>query len=225
MVDINTLKFDENGLLPAVVTDVQTGEVLTLAYMNMESLKISMQEGRTCFWSRSRGELWRKGEASGNVQRIVSIKTDCDMDALLITVEKAGPACHLGTDSCFTGEIFADKAAGGGDAFSGKSTVGGGGDTFSLKNLHDIIIDRKENAKLGSYTNYLFDKGIDKILKKFGEEAVEVVIAGKAGDKGEIVYELADLTYHAFVLMVEMGVTPSDIVTELASRHTTQEDS
>lgn len=202
MINISELKFDENGLIPAIVVDADTGAVLTLAYMNAESLKISVEEGRTCFWSRSRKELWRKGETSGNVQHIVNIKADCDRDALTVTVKKDGPACHTGADSCFSDDVY-----------------GSGARPFSLDTLCNIITDRKINRKPGSYTTYLFDKGIDKILKKLGEESTEVIIAGKAGDKPETIYEIADLAYHAMVLMVEMGITPADVISELASRH------
>ena len=202
MIDIGELKFDENGLIPAVVVDADSGAVLTLAYMNAESLRISIDEGRTCFWSRSRKKLWRKGETSGNVQHILGIKTDCDRDALTITVRKDGPACHTGTDSCFSEIVHGDCS-----------------EPFSLDVLHRIIQDRKENRKEGSYTTYLFDKGVDKILKKLGEESTEVIIAGKAGDKAETIYEIADLTYHTMVLMTQMGITPDDIKKELASRH------
>jgi len=202
MFDISKLKYDKDGLIPAIVTDADTGATLMLAYMNAESLKISIDEGRTCFWSRSRGELWRKGETSGNVQRIVSIKTDCDADALVVAVDKDGPACHTGADSCFFEDIYGDAAG-----------------SFSLRELYSIIEDRKVNAKPGSYTTYLFEKGIDKILKKLGEESTEVIIAGKSGDKAETIYEIADLAYHTMVLMAEMGITTDDVNMELASRH------
>jgi len=202
MTGIENLRFDENGLIPAIVVDADTGAVLMLAYMNAKSLRISIDEGRTCFFSRSRNELWRKGETSGNVQHIVSIKTDCDRDALTVTVRKDGPACHTGADSCFFENIFGDAA-----------------ERFSLNKLYDVITDRKENAKPGSYTTYLFEKGVDKILKKLGEESTEVIIAGKAGDKKETIYELGDLAYHALVLMAQMGITPDDVIKELASRH------
>lgn len=201
--DINNLKFDEKGLIPAIVVDAKSKKVLTLAYMNRESLAISIAEGRTCFWSRSRQELWRKGETSGNVQRIVSITADCDADALVVKVEKDGPACHKGTDSCFNDEIFTS------DVLS----------EFSYEDLYKLIKDRKTEKKEGSYTTYLFEKGIDKILKKVGEESTEVIIAAKADDKRETVYEIADLAYHVMVLMVEMGISLDDIFTELASRH------
>lgn len=210
MIDKAQLKFDENGLIPAIVSDAGTGEVLMLAYMNAESLQISIDEGKTCFWSRSRGELWRKGSTSGNVQHIVSIQADCDMDTLLVKVSRDGPACHTGSDSCFINDVYEG---------TGQCAP------FSLKNLHGVIKDRKVNTKPGSYTNYLFDKGIDKILKKFGEEAIEVVIAGKAGDESETVYELADLTYHAYVLMTQLGIEPKQVLDELASRYTVREES
>ena len=206
MIDINELKYDENGLVPAIVVDAGNGEVLTLAYMNRESLEISMSEGRTCFWSRSRQELWRKGETSGNVQRIVSIKTDCDKDALTVTVNKEGPACHTGADSCFHEDVYGES-----------------GTPFSAETLYGIIKDRKDNKKPGSYTTYLFDKGLDKILKKLGEESTEVIIAAKSGDKDETVYEIADLTYHVMVLMANMGITINDIKKELESRHVIDE--
>jgi len=202
MININDLKFDKDGLIPAIIVDAASGKVLMLAYMNAQSLQISMDEGRTCFWSRSRQELWRKGASSGNVQHIVSIKTDCDKDALTIAVNKDGPACHTGEESCFFEDVY-----------------GSGADAFSLDTLFSIISDRKKSRKPGSYTTYLFDKGIDKILKKIGEEATEVVIAAKGNDKSETIYELSDLVYHAMVLMAQMGITPDDIKKELASRY------
>lgn len=204
MMDINSLKFDSNGLIPAVVVDADTKKVLTLAYMNRQSLEISISKKLTCFWSRSRGELWLKGETSGNYQHIVSITADCDGDALVVEVNKDGPACHTGSDSCFTNELWRDPEA---DA------------PFSLEGLVELIKGRKLEKKEGSYTTYLFEKGIDKILKKVGEESTEVIIAGKAGDKSETVYEIADLTYHVLVLMIEMGISLEDIFSELASRH------
>lgn len=203
MVELDTLKFDEKGLIPAIVVDVDTKKVLTLAYMNRESLEISIREKRTCFWSRSRQELWRKGETSGNVQHIVSITADCDRDALTVLVKKDGPACHLGTDSCFEYPVWENEEL----------------HPFSMEGLMEMLIGRKTEKKEGSYTSYLFEKGIDKILKKVGEESTEVIIAGKAGDKRETVYEIADLTYHVMVLMIEMGISLEDILTELASRH------
>ena len=203
MMNIDELKFDENGLIPAVVVDAVSKKVLTLAYMNRESLKISMEKGLTCFYSRSRQELWLKGETSGNYQHIVSITADCDRDALVVLVEKDGPACHLGTDSCFTAPVWES----------------GERQEFSLEGLYGLLEGRKQTRPEGSYTSYLFDKGIDKILKKVGEECTEVIIAGKAGDKKETVYELADLAYHALVLMVQMGISLEDVHRELASRH------
>ncbi len=203
MLNINELKFDAQGLIPAVVVDAASKKVLTLAYMNRESLEISMKEGRTCFWSRSRQELWRKGETSGNVQHIVDITADCDRDALVVTVNKDGPACHLGTDSCFNDKIF-----------QGDQPV-----PFSIEGLYALLQGRKETLPEGSYTTYLFQKGLDKILKKVGEESTEVIIAGKANDKPETVYEIADLMYHVMVLMVEMGISVEDVTAELASRH------
>ena len=201
--DINSLKFDEKGLIPAVVVDSITKKVLTVAYMNKESLSISMEKGLTCFFSRSRNELWLKGETSGNYQHIVSITADCDMDALTVVVEKDGPACHKGTDSCFTNEIWHSEDK----------------EEFSLEGLYDLLKGRKETLPEGSYTTYLFQKGIDKILKKVGEECTEVIIAAKADDKRETVYEIADLAYHVMVLMNEMGITTEDVHRELASRH------
>ena len=203
MFNINDLKFDEKGLIPAVVVDAVSKKVLTVAYMNRESLRISMEEGTTCFWSRSRQCLWRKGETSGNRQHIVSIVTDCDRDALTVTVYKDGPACHLGTDSCFGETVYENNAL----------------EEFSLEALMKVIEGRKLEKKEGSYTTYLFEKGIDKILKKVGEECTEVIIAGKADDKAETVYEIADLVYHVMVLMIEMGISLDDIKNELASRH------
>ena len=203
MFDINELKFDEKGLIPAVIVDATTKKVLTVAYMNKESLAISMEKGLTCFWSRSRNELWLKGETSGNYQHIVSITADCDRDALTVMVEKDGPACHKGTDSCFNEVIYESEDR----------------HEFSLEGLMEMLEGRKANPKEGSYTSYLFQKGIDKILKKVGEESTEVIIAGKANDKAETIYEIADLTYHVMVLMLEMGISLEDIHKELASRH------
>ena len=202
MVKPDELKFDEKGLIPAIVVDAQTKKVLTLAYMNRESLEISMKEKRTCFWSRSRKTLWRKGETSGNVQHIVDITADCDKDALVVTVKKDGPACHTGSESCFFNPVMESENA-----------------PFSYEGLMELIRGRKTNPKEGSYTTYLFEKGIDKILKKVGEESAEVIIAAKGGDKGETVYEIADLAYHIMVLMAEMGIGVDDITRELASRH------
>ena len=202
MVKIDELKFDEKGLIPAIVVDEGSGKVLTLAYMNRESLEISLKKKLTCFYSRSRQELWLKGETSGNYQHIVDIKADCDKDALVVTVRKDGPACHLGTDSCFNDSLIDDAP-----------------EAFSLNSLMELIKGRKTEKKEGSYTTYLFEKGIDKILKKVGEECTEVIIAGKADDKKETIYEIADLTYHVMVLMIEIGISLDDIHNELASRH------
>ncbi len=203
MININELKFDEKGLIPAVVVDSITKKVLTVAYMNRESLEISMEKGLTCFWSRSREELWLKGETSGNYQHIVSITADCDNDALVVVVEKDGPACHLGTDSCFNNTLWESDEL----------------HEFSLEGLMTLLEGRKKEKKEGSYTTYLFEKGIDKILKKVGEECTEVIIAGKADDKAETIYEIADLAYHVMVLMLQMGISLEDIHRELASRH------
>jgi len=203
MFDIEQLKFDEKGLIPAVVVDSDTKKVLTLAYMNRESLRITMEEGRTCFWSRSRQELWRKGETSGNVQHVVSVTADCDRDALVVEVVKDGPACHLGTDSCFNEVIYEGETA----------------PAFQYEDLMELLEGRKTEPKEGSYTSYLFEKGADKILKKIGEETAEVIIAAKDGDKANTLYELGDLAYHAMVLMVEMGISLPELKAELASRH------
>lgn len=194
---IKSLKFDDKGLIPAIIVDSESKKVLTLAYMNKESLGISLDKGLTCFWSRSRQELWLKGETSGNYQHITDIRPDCDRDALLVTVKKDGPACHLGQDSCF-GDDDAE---------------------FTLESLLKLIQGRKSEKKEGSYTTYLFEKGIDKILKKVGEESTEVIIAAKANDKKETIYEIADLTYHVLVLMAQMGIGLDEIKAELAARH------
>ncbi|MBR6681436.1 MAG: bifunctional phosphoribosyl-AMP cyclohydrolase/phosphoribosyl-ATP diphosphatase HisIE [Clostridia bacterium] len=203
MINIEELKFDEKGLIPAIVVDYVTKKVLTLAYMNKESLKISMEKGLTCFYSRSRQCLWLKGETSGNYQHIVSITADCDKDALTIVVKPDGPACHLGTTSCFENPVWESEEM----------------HDFSLDSLMTLIEGRKTEKKEGSYTTYLFEKGIDKILKKVGEECTEVIIAAKANDKKETIYEIADLTYHVMVLMIEAGISIEDIHNELASRH------
>ena len=203
MLNIDELKFDEKGLIPAIVVDSASKRVLTLAYMNRESLQISMEKERTCFWSRSRQELWLKGETSGNFQHIVSITADCDKDALVVVVEPDGPACHLGSFSCFENPVFRSRER----------------SEFSLESLYDLLESRKRDMPEGSYTSYLFEKGLDKILKKVGEECTEVIIAAKGQDKRETVYELADLAYHALVLMVEAGISVEEIRKELASRH------
>jgi phosphoribosyl-ATP pyrophosphohydrolase/phosphoribosyl-AMP cyclohydrolase len=201
MIEIEELKFDERGLIPAIVQDFESGEVLTLAYMNRESLEITLREGRTCFWSRSRQELWRKGETSGNVQHVVNVTADCDRDALVVQVRKDGPACHLGNESCF--------------AFP----VSQGEELFTLHTLYALLQERDRLRPEGSYTSYLFEKGREKILKKLGEECTEVVIGAMKGDRDETVYELADLCYHALVLMVSEGIGVEDVRRELASRH------
>jgi len=203
MIDIDALKFDEKGLIPAVVVDSDTKRVLTLAYMNRESLAVTMEKGLTCFWSRSRQELWLKGETSGNYQHVVSITADCDRDALVVEVVKDGPACHLGTDSCFNDLLYRGEQP----------------PAFQYQDLMDMLRGRKEQPKEGSYTTYLFEKGRDKILKKIGEESTEVIIAAKDDDRANTIYELGDLLYHAMVLMVEMGITLPELKAELASRH------
>ncbi len=200
-MNLEKLKFDEKGLIPAIVVDHDTGKVLTLAYMNRESLEISLEKRLTCFYSRSRQELWLKGQTSGAYQHIVSISADCDYDALTVVVKKDGPACHTGQESCFHNPILEGQSS------------------FRLESLYKLLQGRKENLPEGSYTTYLFQKGIDKILKKVGEESTEVIIAGKANDRAETIYEIADLAYHVMVLMVQMGIDVADIRNELASRH------
>lgn len=202
ILNIDKLKFDDNGLIPAIIIDYYTKEVLTLAYMNKESLEISINEGKTCFYSRSRKELWRKGETSKNYQHIQSIKSDCDNDALVIEVIKDGPACHTGAESCFMNEIYQKENY----------------KDFSIYKLYELIRGRKINMTEGSYTTYLFNSGIDKILKKIGEESSEVIIGAKNGSKEEIIYELSDLLYHSLVLMVEKNITLNDIKDELSKR-------
>ncbi len=202
-MEIKDLKFDEKGLIPAIVVDAVTKRVLTLAYMNEESLKITMEKQLTCFYSRSRQQLWLKGETSGNYQHVVSITADCDKDALVVVVEPDGPACHTGETSCFHNPFFESDER----------------HEFSYEDLMKLIAGRKTEKKEGSYTTYLFEKGRDKILKKVGEESTEVIIAGKADDKKETIYEIADLAYHVMVLMIDMGISLEDIFRELASRH------
>lgn len=203
MTNIDELKFDANGLIPVVVTDFYSKKVLTVAYMNRESLEITLNEGKTCFWSRSRKCLWRKGETSGNYQHVVSIVADCDKDALTVEVVKDGPACHLGSDSCFNDYLYkSDKLP-----------------EFSMDGLYELLDGRNKARPQGSYTTYLFEQGIDKILKKVGEECTEVIVAGKGGDKAETVFEIADLTYHIMVLMVQMGIEPKEVIAELSKRH------
>ena len=203
MINTNELKFDDNGLIPVIVVDYNTKSVLTLAYMNVDSIRKTEEEGLTCFYSRSRKKLWTKGETSGNFQHVVSIVKDCDSDALIVYVIPDGPACHTGSYSCFNDVILQNDAV----------------PQFSLKYLSNLLSDRKKNPVEGSYTSYLYEKGIDKILKKVGEESTEVIIAAKANDKKDTVYEIADLTYHIMVLMTEMGITVEDIRDELSGRH------
>ncbi len=200
---IDKLKFNSHGLIPAVVIDADSGRLLMVAYMNRESLEITLREGYTCFWSRSRQELWRKGETSGNRQKVVSITADCDYDTLEVKVHKLGPACHTGAESCFFNELKASEEP----------------EPFSIQGLYELLLDRRAAKPEGSYTSYLFEKGLDKILKKVGEESTEVIIAAHARDKRETVYELADLAYHALVLMAELGITPGEVRSELAGRH------
>lgn len=203
MLAIDELKFDERGLIPAVITEATSGKLLTLAYMNRESLEITLREGRTCFWSRSRQELWRKGETSGNVQHLVDITADCDCDALQLRVRAEGPACHTGEESCFHKPLFQSKAP----------------LPFSAAALAEMLRERRSKPQEGSYTSYLFEKGLDKILKKIGEECTEVIIGAKGNDRAETLYEIADLSYHVLVLMTEMGITLEELSQELASRH------
>ena len=196
------LKYNSDGLIPAIVQDHYSKKVLMLAYMNAESLDITIKEGKTCFFSRSRQKLWRKGETSGNTQQVVSIRTDCDKDTLLIDVIKNGPACHTGSESCFFEDVVAPET-----------------EEFSYEGLYEMLVGRKVNKKEGSYTTYLFEKGIDKILKKVGEECTEVIIGAKGGDKAETVYEISDLLYHITVMMIEMGISIDEVTAELAKRH------
>ena len=203
MTEIDQLKFDEKGLIPAVIVEAGTHRLLMVAYMNRESLKISMETGKTCFWSRSRQELWTKGETSGNYQHIVSITADCDLDTLKVVVEKDGPACHTGAETCFFNPVYQSEE---------KSD-------FTLDALMELIRGRKTNPQEGSYTTYLFQKGLDKILKKIGEESTEVIIAAKDNDPKETIYEISDLVYHVMVMMIQQGISREDIRRELASRH------
>lgn len=203
MTEIDQLKFDEKGLIPAVIVEAGTHQLLMVAYMNRESLKISMETGKTCFWSRSRQELWTKGETSGNYQHIVSITADCDLDTLKVVVEKDGPACHTGAETCFFNPVYQSEE---------KSD-------FTLDALMELIRERKTNPQEGSYTTYLFQKGLDKILKKIGEESTEVIIAAKDNDPKETIYEISDLVYHVMVMMIQQGISLADIRRELASRH------
>ncbi len=215
---LDKLKFDKYGLIPAVVQDFYTKEVLTVAYMNRESLEITLKEKKTCFFSRSRQQLWRKGETSGNYQHVVSIAADCDCDALTVQVIKDGPACHLGTESCFRNVLYADETAG---KIKEEAASSGNVETtsFGISDLYALIADRKANPKAGSYTNYLFEKGREKILKKVGEECTETVIGAMKDSREETIFEISDLTYHVLVLMIEMGISVGDILAQLESRH------
>jgi phosphoribosyl-ATP pyrophosphohydrolase/phosphoribosyl-AMP cyclohydrolase len=200
---LNEVKFDEKGLVVAVAQDYMSNEVLMVAYMNKESLEITLNEKRACYFSRSRQSLWRKGETSGHVQNLKGLYYDCDADAILMKVEQVGNACHTGAYSCFFNKVFEDNVT----------------DQAILSRLYNQIIDRRDNPKEGSYTNYLFDKGLDKILKKVGEETSEVIIGAKNKSKDELVYEMCDLIYHSMVLMVSEGVTMDDLKAELTKRH------
>ena len=200
------VRFDERGLVPAIVQDARTREVLTLAYMNEESLRRTLAEGETWFWSRSRSELWHKGATSGNTQRVVEVRLDCDADALVVLVEPRGPACHTGAVSCFA----RDEAA--------EGEKGAGGIGVVLEELYEVVAARRRERPAGSYTTYLFEKGLNKILKKVGEEAAETIIAAKDEDRRALTAETADLVYHLVVLLVERGVTLEALGGELARR-------
>ena len=205
MIDISEVKFDRDGLVPAVVQDATSGEVLMVAYMNKESLQRTLETGQTHFWSRSRNELWRKGETSGHTQAVRSISLDCDGDTLLVRAEQKGEACHTGNRSCFFREV--KQAA---DPTPGFAEVIGG--------LSRVIHDRKEKMPEGSYTTKLFSQGADRILKKVGEEAGEVIIAAKNHSKGEIAWEVSDLLYHLLVLLEQEGVRLEEVAKELHGR-------
>lgn len=195
------LKFDDQGLIPVIVQDAETNEVLTLAYMNQESYELTLKDQLMTFYSRSRKELWRKGETSGNYQHLVSLKLDCDQDALVAKVKKDGPACHTGAESCFNEVLYGEDQ---------KTTIDA---------LYELIKGRKETPQEGSYTSYLFEKGVEKILKKVGEESTEVVIGAMKEDRTETIFEISDLAYHVLVLMVEMGIDLTEVRQELANRH------
>jgi len=212
---IDLLKFDVQGLLPAVVQDARTGIVLMLAYMNKESLERTLTEGRTCFYSRSRQELWVKGETSGHFQHVQKILYDCDADSLLVLVEQDGVACHEGFYSCFHNQIQADGSV----TSEGKPQLIPRNDLGKVLNgLYEMSKERKLSRPEGSYTTYLFDKGQDKILKKVGEEAAETIIASKNNNRDEIVYETSDLLYHLMVLLAFHDMEPGEIADELVSR-------
>lgn len=201
-MDISKIKFDEKGLVPVIAQDVNTKKVLMLAYMNKDSIERTLDERVAVYYSRSRGELWKKGESSGNIQKLRAMSYDCDGDTILLIVEQIGVACHTGEYSCFFNEVV--------------KVEGDKGDT--LGGLYNLLKERKTNPVEGSYSNYLFEKGIDKILKKVGEESAEVIIASKNKDKEEMIYEISDLVYHTLVLMVEEGVEIEDIKRELEKR-------
>lgn len=201
------IRFDEKGLVPAIVQDVETKEVLTLAYMNQESLTKTLETGETWFYSRSRQELWHKGATSGNTQSVVSVKYDCDQDAVLVLVEPKGPACHTGAVSCFSEGVVTER------------TTSNLADYQILQSLEKLIIEREKERPEGAYTTYLFEKGVDKILKKVGEEASEVIIAAKNRDKEELKWEAADLLYHLQVLLVEQGLPLKEVLKTLEERH------
>ncbi|MGE7761763.1 bifunctional phosphoribosyl-AMP cyclohydrolase/phosphoribosyl-ATP diphosphatase HisIE [Peribacillus sp. NPDC097895] len=213
-MNLETIKFDEKGLIPAIVQDVRSGEVLTLAYMNKESLELSIEKGETVFFSRSRNELWHKGATSGNTQKIIEMKYDCDQDALVVRVIPAGPACHTGATSCFSESIYENTEA----RQAVKTNV-----TF-LTDLEKLIERRKSEMPEGSYTTYLFDKGVDKILKKVGEEASEVIIAAKNRDAEELSMESADLLYHLFVLLQEQELPFQAVLDVLKARHSDKDE-
>lgn len=216
MINIDNLKFDEQGLIPAIIQQVKTGTVLMLAYMNKESLSKTVETGVTWFYSRSRHTLWQKGETSGHVQKVQDIYYDCDADTLLIKVEQAGAACHEGTLSCFSRKLGESDIQG--EKLLDPSTVYGKSLSGVLHELYHIINDRKRNPKEGSYTTYLFEKGQDKILKKVGEEAAETIIASKNNDKNELISEMSDLWYHCLVLLANHDVSPSELMAELQKR-------
>lgn len=206
---LDTIKFDDNGLVPAVLQDAKTGQVLMVAYMNRESLEKTISSGKAVFYSRSRQKLWLKGETSGNYMNVEALRVDCDMDCLLLKVTPDGPACHTGKTSCFYRELDADRFIEN-EERDNKAVV--------LQEVYETILDRKKNHKEGSYTNYLFEKGLDKILKKVGEEATEVIIGAKNAGNEEVRYEIADLLYHLMVLMAEKQLTWDEVFHELEKR-------
>ncbi|MDF9758934.1 MULTISPECIES: bifunctional phosphoribosyl-AMP cyclohydrolase/phosphoribosyl-ATP diphosphatase HisIE [Peribacillus] len=213
-MNLETIKYDDKGLIPAIIQDAGTGEVLTLAYMNEESLKLSIEKGETIFFSRSRNELWHKGATSGNIQKIIEMKYDCDQDALVVRVVPAGPACHTGATSCFSESIYQNNEAG--QAMQANVTF--------LAELETLIKKRKSEMPEGSYTTYLFEKGVDKILKKVGEEAAEVIIAAKNRDAEELSMESADLLYHLFVLLQEQELPFQAVLDVLKARHSDKDE-